>query len=140
METYQIEYTGNLRTKIKHQRSGETITTDAPVDNNGKGEYFSPTDMVSSALCSCIFTIMGIKAREHGFSIDGAKATTRKIMRNDPRRISEIHIQYDFSNHDLTKEQKDILRSLVHASPVPRSLHPDIKQEVSLSFGDENNG
>lgn len=140
METYKVEYTGNLRTEIKHQRSGKTIMTDAPVDNNGNGEYFSPTDMVSSALCSCIFTIMGIKARENGFTIDGATATTQKIMRNDPRRISEIHIEYDFSNHDLTQEQKDILRNLVHASPVPRSLHPDIKQEVSLKFRDENTG
>ena len=134
METYNVEYTGNLRTKIKHQRSGEIIITDAPVDNKGNGEYLSPTDMVSSALCSCVFTIMGIKAREHGFSIDGARATTQKIMRNDPRRISEVNIEFDFSNHDLTKEQKDILNELTHASPVPRSLHPDIKQNISLKF------
>ena len=137
METYKITYNGELRTEITHERSGETITTDAPVDNKGKGEYFSPTDMVSSALCSCIFTIMGIKAKENGFSIDGATATTKKIMRNDPRRIDEVQIEYDFSKHDLKDEQKEILKQLVHASPVPRSLHPDIKQNVKLKFKDE---
>jgi len=137
METYKITYNGELRTEITHERSGETIITDAPVDNKGKGEYFSPTDMVSSALCSCIFTIMGIKAKENGFSIDGATATAKKIMRNDPRRIDEIQIEYDFSKHDLKDEQKEILKQLVHASPVPRSLHPDIKQNVKLKFKDE---
>ncbi len=137
METYKITYNGELRTEIAHQRSGKTITTDAPVDNKGKGEYFSPTDMVSSALCSCIFTIMGIKAKENGFNIEGATATAKKIMRNDPRRIDEVQIEYDFSKHNLTDEQKQILKQLVHASPVPRSLHPDIKQNISLKFKDE---
>src|SRR6056297_3593351 len=107
METYKTIYKGNLRTEITHERSGKKIITDAPVDNKGKGEYFSPTDMVSSALCSCIFTIMGIKAKENGFSIDGATAITKKIMRNDPRRIKEIKIEYDFTGHYLTDEQKD---------------------------------
>lgn len=134
METYNITYKGELRTEIEHERNNEKITTDAPVDNKGKGEYFSPTDMVSSALCSCIFTIMGIKAKENGFSIDGVTAKTTKVMRNDPRRIKEIKIEYDFTGHYLTDEQKDLLRELVHASPVPRSLHPDIKQDVSLKF------
>jgi len=134
METYETTYIGELRTKVVHGRNGEEITTDAPVDNKGKGEYFSPTDMVSSALCSCIFTIMGIKAGENGFSIDGATATTTKVMRNDPRRIKEIRIEYDFTGQDFTDEQKDLLRELVHASPVPRSLHPEIKQNVQLKF------
>jgi uncharacterized OsmC-like protein len=137
METYQTTYTGELRTKIIHDRNTQEIVTDAPVDNNGKGEYFSPTDMVSSALCSCIFTIMGIKARENGFSIDGATAKTTKVMRNDPRRIKEIRIEYDFTNHNLTPEQKDLLRELVHASPVPRSLSPEIEQNVTLQFKDQ---
>lgn len=134
METYKIKYTGDLRTEIIHERSGQKILTDAPVDNKGKGEYFSPTDLVSSALCSCIFTIMGIKARENNFSIDGATATTNKIMRNDPRRIQEIQIEYDFTTIELTDKQKELLQTLVHASPVPRSLHPDIKQNISLKF------
>jgi len=136
METYKTTYFGGLRTEIVHERNGERITTDAPVDNKGKGEYFSPTDMVSSALCSCIFTIMGIKAKENGFSIEGATATTNKVMRDDPRRIKEIQIEYDFTNHDLTDEQKDLLRELVHASPVPRSLSPEIEQNITLKFKD----
>ena len=137
METYKTIYTGDLRTEISHERSGKQITTDAPVDNKSKGEYFSPTDMVSSALCSCIFTIMGIKAKENGFSIDGASATTTKVMRNDPRRIAEIKIEYDFTRQTFTEEQKELLRKLVHASPVPRSLHPDIKQDVTLKFKED---
>ncbi|MFW6095462.1 MAG: OsmC family protein [Bacteroidota bacterium] len=137
METYQITYTGDLRTEIIHKRSGQKILTDAPVDNRGKGEYFSPTDLVSSALCSCIFTIMGITAREHNFSIDGATATTNKIMRNDPRRIKEVQIEFDFTSVQLTDKQKELLKTLVHASPVPRSLHPDIQQNISLKFKDE---
>lgn len=136
METYQTIYNGELRTEIVNERNGEKITTDAPVDNKGKGEYFSPTDMVSSALCSCIFTIMGIKAKENGFSIDGAAAKTTKVMRNDPRRIKEIQIEYDFTGHNLTDEQKDLLRGLVHSSPVPRSLSPEIEQNVTLKFKD----
>jgi len=137
METYNIQYKGELRTEITHERSGEKIITDAPVDNKGKGEYFSPTDMVSSALCSCIFTIMGIKAKENGFNIDNATATAKKVMRNDPRRIKEIKIEYDFSNHNLTDEQKNILKNLVNASPVPRSLHPDIEQNITLKFKED---
>ncbi|MFP4448484.1 MAG: OsmC family protein [Bacteroidales bacterium] len=137
METYKIKYTGDLRTEIIHERSGQKILTDAPVDNKGKGEYFSPTDLVSSALCSCIFTIMGIKARENNFSIDGATATTNKIMRNDPRRIKEVQIEFDFTPVELTDKQKELLKTLVHASPVPRSLHPDIQQNISLKFKDE---
>ena len=137
MEKYKTTYIGNLRTEAIHERSGKKITTDAPVDNKGKGEYFSPTDMVSTALCSCIFTIMGIKARENGFSIDGATAETTKIMRNDPRRIKEIQIQYDFTSIDLNDDQKELLRKLVKASPVPRSINPEIEQNVTLKFKDE---
>lgn len=134
METYKTIYKGNLRTEITHERSGKKIITDAPVDNKGKGEYFSPTDMVSSALCSCIFTIMGIKAKDNDFSIDGATAITKKIMRNDPRRIQEIQIEYDFTQIDLNENQKSILKQLIKASPVPRSLNPEINQNVTLKF------
>jgi uncharacterized OsmC-like protein len=134
METYRTTYLGNLRTEAIHERSGKKIITDAPVDNKGKGEYFSPTDLVSTALCSCIFTIMGIAAKEHNFSIEGATATTHKIMRNDPRRIKEVQIEFDFSSIDLNDKQKEILKKLVKASPVPRSIHPDIEQNVSLKF------
>src|SRR5450759_5284752 len=97
METAKIKYLGNLRTELVHVRSGSVITTDAPVDNKGKGENFSPTDMVASALGSCIFTIMGIAAREHGFSIDGSTCRITKIMTESPRKIGEIKIEFDFT-------------------------------------------
>ena len=82
---------------MTHVRSGSVIITDAPVDNKGKGEYFSPTDLVASALGSCIFTIMGIAAREHGFSIDGSSCSITKIMTDSPRKIGEIRIEFDIT-------------------------------------------
>ena len=100
METAKTKYLGDLRTEITHVRSGSVIITDAPVDNKGKGENFSPTDMVASALGSCIFTIMGIAAREHGFSIDGSSCRITKIMTDNPRKIGEIKIEFDFTGND----------------------------------------
>lgn len=134
MKTIETIYLGDLRTEATHVQSGNKIITDAPVDNRGKGEYFSPTDMVATALGSCIFTIMGIHARDNNFSIEGSKCDITKIMRNDPRRIAEVVIEYDFTMCALEEAHKDILRDLVKASPVPRSLHPEVKQTVSLKF------
>ncbi|MFO7939660.1 MAG: OsmC family protein [Bacteroidales bacterium] len=136
METIRTRYLGDLRTEATHVQSGNKIITDAPTDNNGKGEYFSPTDMVATALGSCIFTIMGIKAREHGFSIDGATSKTTKVMRNDPRRIQEVQIEFDFSGQTYSEEEKQILRELTKASPVPRSVSEELIQTISLKFGD----
>jgi uncharacterized OsmC-like protein len=136
METIRTTYIGDLRTEATHVQSGNKIITDAPTDNNGKGEYFSPTDMVATALGSCIFTIMGIKSREHGFSIDGATAKTTKIMRNDPRRIQEVQIEFDFSGRSYTEEQKNILRELTKASPVPRSVSEELVQTITLKFAE----
>ena len=97
METAKTKYLGDLRTEITHLRSGSVIITDAPLDNKGKGENFSPTDMVASALGSCIFTIMGIAAREHSFSIDGSTCTITKVMTESPRKIGEIKIEFDLT-------------------------------------------
>ncbi len=133
-ETIRTTYTGQLRTEAVHVRSGNKLITDAPVDNHGKGETFSPTDLLATSLASCIFTIMGIKAEAAGFSIDGATAKTWKIMSENPRRVAEIKIEYDFSMCDLTDKQKRILEGLVKVSPVPLSLHPDTKQNVSIKF------
>jgi len=133
-ETIRTTYTGQLRTEAVHVRSGNKLITDAPVDNHGKGETFSPTDLLATSLASCIFTIMGIKAEAAGFSIDGATAKTWKIMSENPRRVAEVKIEYDFSMCDLTDKQKRILEGLVKVSPVPLSLHPDTKQNVSIKF------
>jgi len=134
METAKTKYLGDLRTEIIHVRSESKITTDAPVDNKGKGENFSPTDMVASALGSCIFTIMGIAAREHGFSIDGSTCAVTKIMSENPRRIGEIKIEYDFSGYQYTDKQKKILEYCVKTCPVALSLNESVFQNVVLLF------
>jgi putative redox protein len=134
MATAKTIYKGDLRTEITHIRSGSIIVTDAPPDNKGKGEYFSPTDMVASALGSCIFTIMGIAAREHGFSIDGATCTITKIMTEKPRKIGEIKIEMDFTGHEYSDKQKKILEYCVKTCPVSLSLHESVIQNVTLNF------
>ncbi|HRW63872.1 MAG TPA: OsmC family protein [Bacteroidales bacterium] len=134
IETIRTTYTGQLRTEAIHVRSGNKLITDAPVDNRGKGETFSPTDLLATSLASCIFTIMGIKANDAGFSIDGATARTWKIMSENPRRVAEVKIEFDFSMLDLNDKQKKILQGLVKVSPVPLSLHPETIQNISLKF------
>jgi uncharacterized OsmC-like protein len=134
METAKTKYLGDLRTEILHVRSGSVITTDAPVDNKGKGENFSPTDMVASALGSCIFTIMGIAAMEHGFSIEGSTCKITKIMNDTPRKIGEIKIEFDFSGNSYTVKQKKILEYCVKTCPVALSLNESVIQNVTLLF------
>ena len=134
METATTKYLGDLRTEITHVRSGSIILTDAPVDNKGKGEKFSPTDMVASALGSCIFTIMGIAAREHGFSIDNSSCKITKIMTDKPRTIGEVKIVFDFTGNDYTDKQKKILDYCVKTCPVALSLNESVIQNVTLLF------
>jgi len=134
METAQTIYLGDLRTKATHLQSGSEIITDAPTDNQGKGEAFSPTDLVAAALGSCMMTIMGIAARTHGFTVDGAKLHITKIMRSDPRRIAEVKIDIDFPDVEYSDKEKKILRVCADTCPVALSLHPDLKQTVSLNF------
>ena len=129
METAKTTYTGGLRTRMTHLRSGSVVVTDAPVDNKGKGEYFSPTDLVASALGSCIFTIMGIAAAEHGFSIDGSTCSITKVMAENPRRIGEIIIEFDLTGHTYTDKQKKILEYCVKTCPVALSLNENLKQD-----------
>jgi putative redox protein len=134
METATTKYIGGLRTEIVHLRSGSIITTDAPLDNKGKGENFSPTDMVASALGSCIFTIMGIAAREHGFSIDGTTCRITKIMTDTPRKIGEIKIEFDLTGYEYNDKQKKILEYCVKTCPVALSLNESVYQNVTLLF------
>jgi uncharacterized OsmC-like protein len=134
METAKTKYLGDLRTEIIHVRSGSVITTDAPVDNKGKGENFSPTDLVASALGSCAFTIMGIAAREHNFSIDGSSCTITKIMTDKPRKVGEIRIEFDFTGNEYSDKQKKILEHSVKTCPVALSLNESVFQNVTLLF------
>jgi len=132
--TSKIVYTSDLRTEMTHLQSGTKVLTDAPVDNKGRGEVFSPTDLVATALGSCMLTIMGIAAREHGFDIDGTKVDVTKIMASDPRRIAEIQLRIVFPEHHFSDKQKKILTKISQTCPVALSLHPELKQQVELIF------
>jgi putative redox protein len=136
MPTSTLLYKGDLRTELTHLGSGNIVITDAPLDNKGRGEAFSPTDLVATALSSCMVTIMGILAREHGFNIDGTKADITKIMAADPRRISEVHIKLTFPQMEYTQKQKTMLRRAAETCPVALSLHPGINQVVEFVFID----
>lgn len=133
-ETIRTTYLGQLRTEAEHVQSGNKLITDAPVDNHGKGETFSPTDLLATSLASCILTIMGIKAEANGFNINGATAKSWKIMSANPRRVAEVKVEFDFSMCSLTDKDKKILKNLVKVSPVPLSLHDETKQSVTIKF------
>ncbi len=136
MEISRTEYIGDLRTRMTHLKSGEVVVTDAPTDNQGKGEYFSPTDLVSTALSSCMLTVLGIAARTFDFSIEGAVARVSKFMSAEPpRRISRIVVDLYFPKDDYTEKEKTIIDRVVHTCPVALSLHPDLRQEINLHFG-----
>ncbi|WP_395634323.1 OsmC family protein, partial [Flavobacterium sp.] len=128
MPTSKVTYLGELRTSSIHLQSGSEIISDAPIDNNGKGEAFSPTDTVANGLASCMFTVMGIKAREMGVDFLGSTAEVTKVMAADPRRISEIHVTFNMSI-EADEKTKTILERTALTCPVHYSLHPDIKRE-----------
>lgn len=130
-----ITYKGNLRNEVTHLQSGTTIHTDAPLDNHGKGESFSPTDLFASSLGCCMLTIMGISAQSHGFNIDGTKIETEKIMGTDPRRIVEIKIDVHFpQGSNFTPQQKRLIEAAAKTCPVANSLHPDLKKSINFNW------
>ena len=133
MATIGTTYLGVLRTEPVHIPSGTHIITDAPVDNQGKGEAFSPTDLLTASLTSCMMTIMGIAARTHGIDIDGTTAATTKIMTANPRKVSEIQISFKFPKTYDDKE-KAILEHAALTCPVYLSLHPDLKKTVDFGW------
>ena len=134
METVHIEYIGDLRTNAKHVRSGDTFITDAPVDNLGKGEAFSPTDLLATSLGTCSITTIAIAGRTHGFSVDGTEVKVTKIMASDPRRVSEVIVEMNFPDNNYPEKQKEIIRHTAKFCPVSRSLHPDLKQTFIFNF------
>lgn len=134
MPTSTLKYLGNLRTELTHLQSGKVVITDAPTDNNGKGEAFSPTDLMSTSLCACMITIMGVAAQTHGFSIDGATAEITKIMSANPRKVSEIQIEITFPKNNYSDKERKIIEHIANTCPVALSLHPDVKQNVKLLF------
>ena len=127
--TSKVTYLGGLRTEAQHLASQEIIITDAPKDNQGKGEAFSPTDLVATALASCMITIMGIKARDLEIDLTGTQAEITKIMGTEPRRISTLQIQLTF-NSSFDSKTQTLLERAALTCPVAHSLHPDLRQEV----------
>jgi putative redox protein len=134
MPTIITLYKGELRTVATHIKSGKQITTDAPVDNCGKGEYFSPTDMVAAALGSCMLTIMGIAAGNNNFSIKDTSVEITKIMGAEPRRISEIILDFYFPKNNYSEKEKKIIENCTLNCPAGKSLHPELKQTIKLNF------
>jgi len=133
--TASVIYSGHLRTEATHLRSGSTIETDAPVDNHGKGERFSPTDLVATALASCILTTMGIAANTHKINIDGTKCDVEKIMAPNPRRISELKVVLDFpASAHYNEKEKQILEIAATTCPVMESLHPDCRKRITFNW------
>ena len=131
--TSKVIYKGNLRTECEHLKSGNTFITDAPTDNNGKGQAFSPTDTVATALASCMLTVMGIKAKDLDTDLTGTEAHVTKHMASDPRRISKIEVVLYFKISPDDKI-KTILERSANTCPVLYSLHPDIVKDIKFNW------
>ena len=129
----RVEYKGELRTEAVHLKSGKTIITDAPIDNQGKGEAFSPTDLVATALGSCMITIMGIVAEREGIILNGTTAEVEKVMATSPRRIDEVNIKIKFIQK-LNRDQKDKLERAAKSCPVSGSLSENLKETVEFIY------
>ena len=134
MTTLTSVYKGSLRTENTHTRSGQLVITDAPVDNKGKGEAFSPTDLVCTALSSCMLTTMAILADREEFSITGMKAEVTKIMGTNPRRIAEIVVVLSHDGLKVRPDQLDRLKQAALTCPVALSLQDTLKQTVMFKF------
>ncbi|MEM9990155.1 MAG: OsmC family protein [Bacteroidota bacterium] len=132
MATSTVIYKNGLRTEATHLKSGNSIITDAPTDNHGKGEAFSPTDLVATALASCMLTIMGIKAAAKDLDIEGAKVEVTKVMASAPRRIAEAQIKITMPQNDYSDADKKLLEGAARTCPVAKSLHPDLVQAVEF--------
>jgi putative redox protein len=133
--TSTVIYEGDLRTVASHLQSGSVIQTDAPLDNLGKGERFSPTDLVATALGTCMSTIMGIKARDMEVDLKGMKIEVTKIMKADPRRIAGIGLTFYFPpSLQVNEKQRTVLERAAYTCPVIYSIHPDIEVKVIFNW------
>jgi uncharacterized OsmC-like protein len=132
---FEVHYPGNLRTEMRHLRSGALTVTDAPVDNHGRGEAFSPTDLVASALASCMMTVMGIKANDAGWNIDGMRARVWKTMASGPRRIAAIHVELWVPAGSLSERDRTVLERTALTCPVAESLGAGVDVVLSITWG-----
>ena len=133
MTTSVVFYSGNLRTESQHLQSGETITTEAPTDNEGTGQAFSPTDLAATSLANCMMTVMGIVASRHNIDIEGTRANVEKFMGVNPRRIIEIKIDFHFLNNYDTATKK-LLEQAALNCPVAKSLSESISQNIHFNY------
>lgn len=134
--TAEIIYEGKLLCRCTHLQSGTQIFTDAPKDNQGNGSAFSPTDLVATALGTCIITTMGIKCLNMGISVDGTRIEVKKIMAADPRRISQIDVTLHMPDTSYTDKDKKILEHTAFTCPVAVSLHPDLVKSITFIWQD----
>jgi putative redox protein len=134
MKTSVVQYKGGLRTEAQHLKSGQKVITDAPTDNHGKGEAFSPTDLLATSLGSCMISLMGIIAMQHNFIFEGGSVEITKVMASDPRRVSEIIAEVHMPKIPFTDQQKRLLEHAALNCPVAKSLHPDIKQVITFDY------
>ncbi len=130
----KVVYQGSLRNEATHLKSGNTLRTDAPPDNKGKGEAFSPTDLLCTSLATCMITLMGIAADSKGIILGNVEAEIEKVMAADPRRVSHIIIALKIEGMNYTEREKAILENAAKTCPVAKSLHPDIVQEVTFQY------
>ncbi|MDR1371713.1 MAG: OsmC family protein [Dysgonamonadaceae bacterium] len=134
METIQTTYLGNLRTEVMHLQSGAKIITDAPIDNHGNGEAFSPTDLFAASYASCALTIIGIATQTHGFNIDGTVVKTKKIMGENPRRIMELIVEFIFPQNNYSDKERRIIDGAIKGCPVSNSLSEMLKITRTVRF------
>jgi uncharacterized OsmC-like protein len=133
--TSKVQYTNNLHCELTHIRSGTVIASDAPIDNQGKGEAFSPTDLVATASASCALTTIGIAARTHNFTIENATAEVIKLMASDPRRIAEVKIIFRFPFNNYSEKEKTIIENTARTCPVMLSLSSEVKRDLTFLYG-----
>jgi uncharacterized OsmC-like protein len=134
MKISEIIYEGGLRTNAVHISSGKEIITDAPLDNNGKGEAFSPTDLLSTSLGSCMLTIMGIVAERHSIDIKGTRVEIEKIMAANPRRVSEIKVSISMPPNGYSEKDKELLENAARTCPVAQSLSAELVQTLKFTY------
>ncbi len=134
MDTAEVIYLGEFRCEATHLQSGSKIITDAPTDNFGKGEAFSPTDLMAMSLASCIITTIGIQTRLMGYNLAGSKLTVKKHMASDPRRVAKIGVDIKIPEGNLTDADKEKIIVIGLNCPVAKSLHPDLIQDINFQF------
>ena len=134
MDTARITHHGELRTEVLHVRSGQRFLTDAPVDNQGRGEAISPTDMLAASLAACMLTTMDIKAQANGLALRNMGASVVKHMATDPRRVRKVEVRIELDGEGLSAADRQLLERAAHACPVAMSLHPDLEQETTITY------